>query len=240
MYIAPLASLDSEPIPWKKVCDVEDDVTGFDVHVDDLYMISHHQASRFKVLYTKLTNPDVAHARVVVPPSDAVVQNIAAASDALYVQSLDGGIGRLSRVGYPSAKPEPIALPLDGSLSLSATDQRVPGTLLDLTSWTRARQIYSYSPVDQIVENTNLQPVGKFDAPTDLESHEAKVKSYDGTLVPLSIVYKKGMKLDGKNPLLLEGYGSYGITLDPFFDPRMIAWYEQGGNLRRGPRPRRR
>lgn len=229
MYIAPLASLDSEPIPWKKVCDVEDDVTGFDVHVDDLYMISHHQASRFKVLYTKLTNPDVAHARVVVPPSDAVVQNIAAASDALYVQSLDGGIGRLSRVGYPSAKPEPIALPLDGSLSLSATDQRVPGTLLDLTSWTRARQIYSYSPVDQIVENTNLQPVGKFDAPTDLESHEAKVKSYDGTLVPLSIVYKKGMKLDGKNPLLLEGYGSYGITLDPFFDPRMIAWYEQGG-----------
>ena len=58
---------------------------------------------------------------------------------------------------------------------------------------------------------------------------EVKAKSYDGTLVPLSIVYKKGLKLNGRNPTLLEGYGSYGITLDPFFDPKMIAWFERGG-----------
>jgi prolyl oligopeptidase len=204
-------------------------VTGFDVHGDDLYLVSHHLASRYKVLHTRLSNPDVAQADVIVPPSDAVVQNVAAASDALYVQSLDGGIGRLARVPYSSGKPEQIALPLDGSLTLSATEPRVPGTLLELTSWTRAHKIYGYDPVSETVADTKLQPVGKYDEPADLESHELKVKSYDGTFVPLSIVYKKGLKRDGKNPLLLEGYGSYGITFDPYFDPRMIAWFEQGG-----------
>jgi prolyl oligopeptidase len=228
-YVVPLDGFGGQTIPWKKICDVGDDITGFDVHGEDLYLLSHHQASRFKVLHTRLSQPDVAHADLVVPPGESVAQNIAAASDALYVQMLDGGIDRLLRVAYSGGKPEQVTLPLDGSVALSGTDQRLPGTLLELTSWTRAREIYSYDPNTKAVADSKLQPVGKFDEPTDLESHEVKFKSHDGTLVPLSIVYKKGLKRDGSTPLLLEGYGAYGITYDPFFDPRMIAWFEQGG-----------
>jgi prolyl oligopeptidase len=229
LYVAPLNSLTAASIPWKKFCDVDDDVTGFDTHGDDIYMVSHHQASRFKVLKAKLSDGGLSHAEVVVPPSDAVVQNVAAASDAVYVQALDGGIGRLLRLPYTGGKADNVALPVDGSVGLSGTDQRLPGTLLELTSWTRARKIYAYDPSSKAVTDTKLQAGGKYDEPTDLESHDLKVKSHDGTMVPLSVVYKKGLKLDGKNPLLLEGYGSYGITLDPFFDPRLIAWYEKGG-----------
>jgi prolyl oligopeptidase len=229
LYVAPTETLTSSAVAWKKFCDVDDDVTGFDVHGDDIYFVSHHQAPRFKVLRAKIATGDAAHADVVVPPSESVVQNVAAASDAVYVQSLDGGIGRLSRVPYTTDKPEPVTLPLEGAVGLSGTDQRVQGTLLELTSWIRARKIYAYDPSSQAVTDTKLQPVGKFDEPTDLESHELKAKSYDGTMVPVSVVHKKGLKLDGKNPLLLNGYGSYGITLDPYFDPRMIAWYDQGG-----------
>ena len=228
-YVAPLDSLKAENVPWKRFCDVDDDITGFDVHGDDLYLLSHHQASRYKVLHTKFSNPDVAHAQVVVPPGEPVIQNVAAASDGLYVQELDGGIGRLVRLTYPAGTPERIQLPFDGSAGLSATDQRVPGTLVELASWTKANKIYAYDPNSKGVTDTKLQPTGKFDAPADLESKEVKVKSYDGTLVPLSIVYRKGLKLDGSNPALLEGYGAYGITLDPFFDPKYIAWYEHGG-----------
>src|SRR5271168_3020499 len=228
-YAAPLASLGSATIPWKLFCDVDDDITGFDVHGEDLYLISHQHASRFKVLHTKLTNPDVAHAEVLVPPSEAVVQNVAAASDALYVQELNGGPGKLLRVAYDSGKTEEIPLPFEGSVSLSATDQRLPGTLVELTSWTKANRIYAYDPARKTVTDTKLQPAGKFDNAGDLESKEVKVKSYDGTLVPLSIVYKKGLKLDGANPTLLQGYGAYGITEDPYFDPRKIAWFERGG-----------
>jgi prolyl oligopeptidase len=48
-------------------------------------------------------------------------------------------------------------------------------------------------------------------------------------VVPLSIVYPKKFKLDGSNPTLLEAYGGYGFVFPPWFDPRMLAWYEQGG-----------
>ena len=228
-YVAPLDSLNSATGPWKRFCDVDDDVTGFDAHGSDLYLLSHHGASRYKVLHTKLSDPQVASAELVVPPSEAVIQNIAAASDALYIQELDGGLGRLVQLPYSGAKPEKIQLPFDGSVGLSATDLRLPGTLIELTSWTRARKIYAYDASRKNVTDTQLQPVGKFDAPADLESVEVKAKSYDGTLIPLSIVYRKGLKLDGSNPTLLEGYGAYGITLDPFFDPKYTAWFERGG-----------
>jgi prolyl oligopeptidase len=228
-YVAPLDSLNGPTVPWKRFCDVDDDVTGFDVHGGELYLVSHHGASRFKVLHTKLSDPDVAHAEVVVPPGEAVIQNIAAASDALYIQELDGGLGRLLQLAYSGGKPEQIHLPFDGSVGLSATDVRVPGTLIEMASWTRAAEIYAYDASRKNVTDTKLQPVGKFDAPADLESVEVKAKSYDGTLIPLSIVYRKGLKLDGSNPTLLEGYGAYGITLDPYFDPKYIAWFERGG-----------
>jgi prolyl oligopeptidase len=55
------------------------------------------------------------------------------------------------------------------------------------------------------------------------------VKSHDGIEVPLSIVYPKGIKLDGSNPTHLLGYGAYGVTDDPYYLPRLLAWYERGG-----------
>jgi prolyl oligopeptidase len=228
-YVAPLAALNGTTVSWKRFCDVDDDVTGFDVHGGDLYLLSHHGASRYKVLHTKLSDPDVARAELVVPPGEPVIQNIAAASDALYIQELDGGLGRLVQLSYTGGKAEKIQLPFEGTVGLSATDLRVPGTLIELTSWTRARKIYAYDPSRKNVTDTQLQPVGKFDAPADLDSVEVKAKSYDGTLIPLSIVYRKGVKLDGSNPTLLKGYGAYGITFDPEFDPKLMAWFERGG-----------
>ena len=229
LYAAPLDTLSSSNIPWKKICDVEDDVTGFDVHGDDLYLISHKDASRFRVVHTKLSNPDVAHADVIVPQSQAVIQDISAAQDALYVQTLDGGIGRLIRVAYASGRPEPVTLPFDGAVGLAATDQRVPGALLDMTSWTKAAKIYAYDPNSKQIADTKLQPAGPFDDPSDLVSVEVKAKSYDGTMIPLSIVYKKGIQFDGSHPTMLDGYGAYGITSSPSFGPRLLAWFERGG-----------
>ena len=48
-------------------------------------------------------------------------------------------------------------------------------------------------------------------------------------MVPFSIVYKRGLRMDGSNPTLLNGYGAYGITIDPFFDPKLLAWLNKGG-----------
>ena len=94
---------------------MDDDITGFDVRGDDLYLLSHLQASRFKVLHTLVSKPDVAHAEVVVPAGQSVIRNIAAAEDALYVQELDGGIGHLARVAYSENKTQEGVTALPGN-----------------------------------------------------------------------------------------------------------------------------
>lgn len=228
-YIEPVADVGKTNTAWRKVADLSDDVSDIEVHGDDLYVLTFKNALRYKVLRTSARHPDLATAETIVPPSEAVVTGISPAEDALYVQLLDGGIGRLLRVPYgPKPQAQEVALPFKGSLILQ-TDPRLPGALLDMTSWTRAFAIYAYDPQTNRATDTKLQPAGPYDAPTNIESAEVKVRSYDGTMVPLSIVYPKGMKLDGANPTLLDGYGAYGISAAAFFPQFFLAWYEQGG-----------
>jgi prolyl oligopeptidase len=231
LYAAPVATLSTGNIPWKKICDVDDAITSLDLKGDNLYLLSHKNVSRFKVLHTKLSNPDMAHAEVLVPEGPALIKAVAAASDAVYVQEMEGGLGRLVRLPYGSSAEQRVALPAEGVVTIAATDPRVPGALLTMDSWTKAQTIYAYEPGTGQTIDTKLQPLGPFDSPADLESVEIKAKSYDGTMVPLSIVYKKGTKLDGSNPTILDGYGAYGITEDAYFDPVFLAWYERGGVL---------
>jgi prolyl oligopeptidase len=232
LYAAPLDSVGKRNTPWRKICDVDDAVTELAVRGDDLWLLTHKDASRFKVIHTHLSNPDLSHADVVVPPSEAVITNLAAAQDALYVQLRDGAVERLLRIRYEAgSKPEPVALPFDGSFQLYSSNVRVPGVVFALTGWTRAERIYEYDPSTKSVTDTKLRPAGPFDAPADIESEEVKVKGQDGTLVPLSIIHRRGLRLDGSNPVLLNGYGAYGSSLDPFFDPINLAWLERGGVL---------
>lgn len=231
IYLAPVNSVSGSRTPWKKLCGPEAAVTGFDWRGDDLYLITHKNAPRFKVIRTSLSHPDLAEATTLIPPGEAVITNIVAAPDALYVQELDGGVGRLLRTPYGGGAPEAVSLPIEGSLGLFGGDPRLPGLLLSLTSWTQAYRIYRYDPVARQTCDTGLQPKGPFDDPADLESAEVRARSYDGTLVPLSIVYQKGLKLDGSHPTLLSGYGAYSITYDPYFDPASLAWLERGGVL---------
>ena len=230
-YIEAAADVRKTNTAWRKVADFSDDVSDVEVHGDDLYMLTYKNASRYRVIRTSAAKPDLASAATVVSPSQAVVTGINVAQDALYVQLLDDGIGRVLRVPYgPKPQAQEIALPFRGTVSLVETDPRVPGALLGIGSWTKADSVYAYDPEAKRVTNTKLQPTGPDDNPTNIESTEVKVRSYDGALVPLSIVYPKGVKLDGSNPTLLGGYGAYGLVLPPHFDPALdLSWYEQGG-----------
>jgi prolyl oligopeptidase len=228
-YIEPIADLGKTNTAWRKVADFADGVTSIVTHGNDLYVLTYKNAPRYEVVRIDARDPDLTAAETVVAPSQAVITQIHSARDALYVELLDGGINRVLRVPYcPQLQPEEIGLPIKGSAFID-TDPRLPGALLNLTSWTRAFTIYAYDPATRQVTDTSLQPEGPYDRPANIESVEVKARSYDGMLVPLSIVHAKGIKLDGSNPTLLEGYGGYGYSLPPYFDPRQLAWYENGG-----------
>jgi prolyl oligopeptidase len=229
LYSVHRSQLPKEPVPWRRIASFEDKITGFAVHGDDLYMISGKDTLLPRVLKTSLAKPDMRHAAVVLSEGGAVVKEIAAAADALYVRLLDGGPSRLLRIPYGTHRAQQIAMPISGSIRIAYADDTRPGVLLELAGWTQASGIYSYDPVKARVTRLALQPLGAFDGLEDLVVREMKVPSHDGVMVPLSIMHKRGIRLDGSNPTILAGYGAYGYSLEPKFDPRWLAWFERGG-----------
>jgi len=228
LYVTEFHGDVSATTTWKKVADEADAVTGFDVHGDSLYLLSHKDASRFKVLRTSLENPDLAHATAVVPASDVVIVGISAVSDALNVQDLDGGIGRLRRLPYNGGAIQSLKLPFEGAIQSLFGNPTESGAWLELTSWTKSPLWYSLDAGSGKLTDTGLVAPSPVDY-SQIESEEVKAKSADGTMVPLSIVHKRGIALDGSHPTWLEGYGAYGITLDPNFRPTLLAFFERGG-----------
>lgn len=228
IYYARLSEVNGAKTGWRKLLDVDDDVTNADVHGDDIYLLSHHNASRYQVLRTSLKNPDLAHAQVVVPAGEPVLRGLNAAADALYVQQLDGGIGRVLRVPYGGGKAQNIPLPFEGAIDQIFVDEREPGAILITESWTKPRVTLAYDPKTNQLTDLKLAPPPPVDF-SQIESREVKARSADGTMVPLSIVLKRGMTLNGAAPTILNGYGAYGITQDPGFIPTLLSWLERGG-----------
>jgi prolyl oligopeptidase len=94
--------------------------------------------------------------------------------------------------------------------------------------WTKPPLWYALDAKSGKLEDTHIVPPSPVDF-SQIVSEEVKAKSADGIMVPLSIVHKRGAIMNSSNPTWLEGYGAYGITLDPVFRPTWLAFLERGG-----------
>jgi prolyl oligopeptidase len=232
LYITPLAQLLAGRAAWRQVVDRRDGVTAFEAVGDRLFLLSHRDAPRSRLLETSLSRPDVAEARVVVPEGEGVLTDLARAADALYLRRRDGSVSSLLRLPLDAgAAAAEVALPLRGSFEFAGVEPRLPGVLLSLQGWTQPPQLWRVSPSGQgvTVRNTGLQPPGRFARLGDYTATELRVPGHDGAPVPLSIVHKRGLALDGSHPALLWGYASYGDTEEPWFSAWRLAWLERGG-----------
>jgi prolyl oligopeptidase len=228
-YVTTLDQINATPIPWQKIASLDDDIAAIDVHGDDLYLLAYKNTPRYKVIHVSLTKPDLAKADTVFPASEAVVTAIGAAKDAVYVQTLDGGVGKIWRVDYQGGPPKLTKLPYEGTAFIGWTDQQTDGLLFGLTSWTKSTAFFAYNANNQTASDTKLVPPIPVDM-SNIEAASVKAKSYDGTMIPLVILYKRGLKRDGTNPTVLNGYGAYGSpNTEPFFNPAFLPWLENGG-----------
>lgn len=228
LYVAPLAAINGANTPWKKIADVAQGVTSYAAHGDRLYFLSQLGASHSRLLWTSLTHPDIAHASVVLPERDGILTDFAIAKDGLYVAERVGAAFRLLRVSFDGKEVHDVPTPFAGTIYRVIANADEPGVLWIEESWTHAPAALTYDPALDATSDTGLVPPSKIDT-AEFESKEVWVVSYDGTRVPLSIIYKKGTRLDGTHPTILEGYGSYGISLDPDFNPERFAWLERNG-----------
>lgn len=235
IYSAPLADLTNGDNPrWRKVADVDDAITGVALRGDTIYLRTHKDAPRYKVIATCLETPNLATAEVVIPETEAVIEDVLVAGDYLLTRDLDGGIGRVRRLRVahehplPAGEIEAVSLPFDGTISEWTSEGKTGSALLQLTSWTESPRVFRVDGATGAVEDTGWVPPSPIDM-SDVEAHEVEAPTKDGTLVPLSIIHKNGLVLDGGNPTLLVSYGSYGLNYGPRFLPSMLAWYERGG-----------
>ncbi|PMB51393.1 hypothetical protein CEN39_15455 [Fischerella thermalis CCMEE 5201] len=200
-----------------------------------MYLLTHKNAPRYKIVKTSLKNPDFSSAKTVIRESNQIIEYIFAAQDALYVLTNENGINKVIRITY-DGQIESLNLPFAGTVDffgndprIAKNDPRVAGILLGINTWTKFYSIYEYDSQTYQLTQTLLQPQGKYDAPDDLVAQEIEVRSHDGTMIPLSIVHKKGIKLDGSNPCWLIGYGAYGFSMYLGYQHQNYAWYEKGG-----------
>jgi len=229
LYVADLEGAIAGKAAWRPVATSKDNVSDFAFGGGYIYLRSALGASRYKVLRVPLADPDLARAEVAVPASEGVITAIGAGREALYVTRREGATTSLLRVPHaPAIAVETVALPFAGNVEASASP-RIPGAVLELGGWTRAVRPWVYEPAQRSVTALPFVKIGAFDAPADIEAREVRVKSHDGTEVPVSVLVRKDVKLDGSNPTIVYGYGAYGITEDPFFNPRIYAWIERGG-----------
>jgi prolyl oligopeptidase len=226
-YYVPLDQLKSSPIQWKKLFDVDAAVISFDVHQDDVYLVTHKNKPRFEVTRTSLKSPDVGHASVVVPATEVVIQEADVAKDGIYIRDLDGGIGRMRHLSF-DGRIEQIPVAAGESVAGISVTSSEPGALVHIISWTTSPRWSAYGAQRKTISDTGILPPIPIDT-SAYEAVEVKAKSADGTLIPLSIIRPKNLKLDGNHPAHLIGYGAYGISYDAFFDPVWVAWLERGG-----------
>lgn len=236
LYAAPRSSLiEPATTPWTKVVDVEDEVVGsfdfsesFALDGDTLYIRTYRDAPRYRILALDLRKPSVAAARTVVPPSDSVIEALALAGAHLMIAGHVGGVWQVRRVSLQDGSIETIPLPVLGTMTDWAANERGGQIVFQLSSWIVAPQVYRLGPGAAVATDTGWLPASPVDF-GEVEAYETVYPTRDGTMVPISIIHRHGLEMDGTNPTMLYAYGSYGISSYPRFRPTLLPWYERGG-----------
>ncbi len=229
IYATQLQALNQKPVPWRKIVGFEDEVTGLNMRGDDLYLTTYKNTPRYKIVRANLKQQYLTKDETFFSGGEAIVEAGRAQRDAMYVQTLDGGMRRIWRVDYKTMKAELIRLPYGGSARITPTETNTDGIYFRTLSFTKSTAHFKYDPKTGNSTDTKLVPPIPIDM-SHIETVNAKAKSYDGIMVPLVIIYKRGLKRDGSNPVLMDGYGAYGYeNTSPDFFANALPWLERGG-----------
>ena len=234
VFYAPATEINNEKINWKQLIKPKDEIYDFSTTDKDLYLYTPKDAPNFKILKTSLKNPDIEHAEVVVPEDpEAAITALGLTNEGLYyTMSENGVVEKLYHLPYGAKKAVELKLPFPaGSVSLSTKGYRFADVWATISGWTSDYKRYRYLPDKNEFKLETLSSTAEYPEYADLTVEELMIPSHDGVKVPLSLIYKKGLKKEGNNPVFIYGYGAYGISMNPFFSPNFLLWTTEGGIL---------
>ena len=229
LYVAPTSALaDPASIPWRRMASPDDAVTGFAFTANTLCLLTHHNAPRYQALAVPFDAPDLSHGHCRRATERRRAGGYACGRRLPAGARDDRGRRRSATGPLSGGAPEPVSLPNTGAILDWAGEPGSSVTYLLTTAWTVAPRVIRYDAASGSASDTGWLPPSMVDF-SEIEAHEVEAPATDGEQIPLSILHRRGLALDGSHPTLLIGYGSYGISLPPFFMPQMLAWYERGG-----------
>src|SRR6185437_4383798 len=193
-----------------------------------LYWLSRNDAPRGRILKLDLTRAD-SKPEILVAQGDLPISDVRAGRDAIYWCVSDAGVNSVHRLRLDKhATPEVVRLPYAANIAGVATDGSSGAAVLSASSWLRSSAYLSVDGRTSAAVVSNLRPGGTDDRADELVAEEVKVKSWDGTLVPLSIIHQKRFTPDGSRPAILTGYGAYGASDSPGYAAPLRAVTERG------------
>ena len=206
--------------------DMDYDYTPVHTDGDKIYLMTNYGAPRWRIMTADIRRPGIGDWQELVGEQKNVLAGAQVvngqfvltynqdASDHAYLYGLDGR--QLREVKLPSV----------GSVGFTG-DAKEPECFYTFTSFTQPGTIYRY---DMATGESRLYNAPKVAfKPADYESVQVFFNSKDGTRIPMFLTYKKGLKLNGRNPVYLYGYGGFNISLGPSFSAMRIPFLESGG-----------
>ena len=194
-----------------------------------LLLLSSDGAPRRKVLRLSLGSPSLANATTLVAEGEAAIDDIVVADHTLVLHEQLGGPSRL-RVVDLAGRPL-VTLPAP-ELAAAGPAVALPGGAIAyrVESFFEPPRWLRFDPATGTTTPTALRKASRADF-SAFEVVREEAVARDGSRVPLSILRRRGTALDGTNPTLLTGYGGFGVSTEPSFDPGALVWLEQGGVL---------
>lgn len=214
-------------------------IFGGEILGDTFYMITDYNAPNKRIVKVDLKNPAEANWKELVPErKDAVLSGFGLAKGIITLDYDKDASTQLSLVDYAGKPLGNLKLPGIGSGGVSVEDDRTEA-FLSFTSFNYPPTIFR---LDLTTPNAEPAVWERPDVPIDpttVEVEQVRYTSKDGTQVPMFVVHRKGIKLDGNNPTILTGYGGFNIALTPTFSATLFPWFDAGGvfavaNLRGG------
>jgi prolyl oligopeptidase len=208
---------------------------------DTLYIQTNWEAPNGRLLAADPENPSRENWKEIIPESDIVMQGLIApvtfVGEKIFVNYLKDVKSQVVIFEPDGTRVGEISFPTIGTVGGLSGHWDSNEAFFVFTSYHIPTIIYRYD-----VATGEKEVWAKIEVPIDSEQYEVKQVWYaskDGTKIPMFIVHKKGIKLDGSNPALLTGYGGFNLSSTPFFSADAVAWIEQGGiyafaNLRGG------
>jgi prolyl oligopeptidase len=227
---------DKKPVLKAITTGFENNYNYFENVGSKFYIQTNLNAPNNKVIIVDVKNPSKENWKDFIPETENV---LAAASGNNYVFAtyMKDAVSFIKQYDFNGKFIREVTLPGLGSSSNIGGKKSDKILYYSFTNYTTPRTTYTFEPASG-VSTVYDKPKVDFDS-DNFESKQFFYTSKDGTKVPMMITYKKGLKLDGKNPTILYGYGGFDISITPSFSVSNLVWMENGGvyavaNLRGG------